>query len=141
MGDITPESVDETATDVGVALRGQGWRQYEAPGPGFAGTMHPRYRSHVPLSLTDHLCCPLEFFQRLWRELRTEDPERIQLYLASYDGQVHAAALRTRVGNEFSYTHGASPHAGRVGLLCFELGLGADAVEMVGEWGYPLRPV
>jgi lipid II:glycine glycyltransferase (peptidoglycan interpeptide bridge formation enzyme) len=27
------------------------------------------------------------------------------------------------------------------GLLRFKTGLGGDAVEMVGEWDYPLRPV
>ncbi|MDN5789469.1 MAG: peptidoglycan bridge formation glycyltransferase FemA/FemB family protein [Micrococcales bacterium] len=233
--DLTPDVVDETATEVAIALRGQGWRQYEATGPGFGGKMNPRYRSHVPLTplhdpSTDHWAglrarldtswrrnlrrstasgvtvemggaldlpvfhrlyvetatrdkfapLPLAFFERLWRELRAEDPKRIELYLASYGGQVHAAAIRTRVGDEFSYTHGASSNAGRrgrpsnalqwrmltdaaaagasvydlrgisdtldpddrlFGLLRFKLGLGADAVEMVGEWDYPLRRV
>ncbi len=229
--DVSPDVVDDTASAVAVTLRRQGWRQYEAAGPGFGGKMHPRYRSQVPLSprtdapgtLEQRLDTswrrnlrratksgvtvatggagdlsafhrlyaetavrdafpplPLEFFERLWRELRAEDPQRVELYLASNDGQVHAAALRTRVGDEFSYTHGASSNTGRdgrpsnalqwrmltdaaaaggsvydlrgisdsldpddplFGLLRFKLGLGADAVEMVGEWDYPLRPV
>lgn len=233
--DLAPDVVDETATAVAITLRRQGWRQYEAPGPGFGGKKSPRFRSHVPLpplrdSSTEHHVglqarldphwrrnlrrattsgvtveqggaldlpafhrlyvetatrdqfapLPLAFFERLWRELKAEDPKRIELYLASYDGQAHAAAIRTRVGDVFSYTHGASSNAGRhgrpsnalqwrmvtdaaaagasvydlrgisdsldphdplFGLLRFKLGLGADAVEMVGEWDYPLRPV
>jgi lipid II:glycine glycyltransferase (peptidoglycan interpeptide bridge formation enzyme) len=123
---------------------------------------------------------PLEFFERMWRSLRDEDPTRLELYLAEREGQAYAAGLRTRVGAAVSYTHGASASAGRewrpsnamqwqmlqdahagganvydlrgisdtldpsdplFGLLRFKTGLGGDAVEMVGEWDFPLRPV
>ncbi len=225
--DVAPDSVDDVASSVVAALRGQGWTQYEAPGPGFGGQMHPRYRSHVPLwpdadpaerldsqwrrnlrrasgsgvqvrtGGPDDLPTfyglyaetagrdgfpplPLEFFERMWGSLTREDPHRLDLYLAGRDGHDYAAALRTRVGTAVSYTHGASGSAGRewrpsnalqwrmlqdahadgasvfdlrgisdtldpgdplFGLLRFKTGLGGDAVEMVGEWDYPLRPV
>jgi lipid II:glycine glycyltransferase (peptidoglycan interpeptide bridge formation enzyme) len=224
--EVPPDAVDPVATAVVDGLRGQGWQQYEAPGPGFGGQMHPRYRSHVPLSPSadpaDRLDSqwrrnlrraaasdvvvttggsgdlpvfyeryaetaardgfpplPLEFFERLWRSLRGEAPERLDLYLASRGGTAYAAALRARVGTAVSYTHGASASSGRewrpsnamqwrmlsdahaggarvydlrgisdtldpadplFGLLRFKTGLGGDAVEMVGEWDYPLRP-
>ena len=48
--DVPPDEVGEVAASVVAALRDQGWTQYEAPGPGFGGQMHPRYRSHVPLA-------------------------------------------------------------------------------------------
>ncbi|MEP6648988.1 MAG: peptidoglycan bridge formation glycyltransferase FemA/FemB family protein [Lapillicoccus sp.] len=225
--DVPPDIVSDVAADVVAALREQGWTQYEAPGPGFGGQMHPRYRSHVPLSPgadpADRLDAqwrrnlrkastsgvvvttggsgdlpvfyemyaetagrdgfpplPLEFFQRMWRSLRSEEEGRLELYLASREGRAYAAALRTRVGWAMSYTHGASSAAGRewrpsnamqwrmltdahsggadvydlrgisdtldpsdplFGLLRFKLGLGGDAVEMAGEWDYPLRPL
>jgi lipid II:glycine glycyltransferase (peptidoglycan interpeptide bridge formation enzyme) len=123
---------------------------------------------------------PVEFFERLWASLSGEDPERLALYLAGRDGHPYAGALRTRVGDVVSCTHGASSAAGRewrpsnamqwrmltdareagatvydlrgisdtldpddplFGLLRFKLGLGGDAVELAGEWEYPLRPV
>ncbi len=225
--DVPPDDVSPIALDVVDALRGLGWTQYEALGPGFGGQMHPRYRSHVPLSPdadpverldrqwrrnlrkasgsgvdvrtggADDLPSfyalyaetagrdgfpplPLEFFERMWASLTGEDPERLALYLAERDGNAHAAALRTQVGDVVSYTHGASSAAGRewrpsnamqwrmltdaraagasvydlrgisdaldpddplFGLLRFKLGLGGDAVELAGEWEYPLRPV
>jgi lipid II:glycine glycyltransferase (peptidoglycan interpeptide bridge formation enzyme) len=225
--DVPPDEVSEAALDVVDALRGLGWTQYEAPGPGFGGKMHPRYRSHVPLSPdadpierldggwrrnlrkaagsgvlirtggVDDLPSfyalyaetagrdgfpplPLEFFERMWASLTGEDTERLALYLASRDGDAYAGALRARVGDVTSYTHGASSAAGRewrpsnamqwrmltdaraagasvydlrgisdtldpndplFGLLRFKLGLGGDAVELAGEWEYPLRPV
>jgi lipid II:glycine glycyltransferase (peptidoglycan interpeptide bridge formation enzyme) len=235
--DLPPDVVDPHAATVAETLRAEGWRQYEAAGPGFGGTMHPRYRCHVPVAEVSgpeglgglearlearldsswrrnlrraaangvsvstgsagHLPVfyrlyaetaardgfpplPPEFFDRLWQSLRSEDPERLELYLASRNGEAHSAALRTRVGDAFSYTHGGSTTAGRpwrpsnvlqwrmladaaaegaavydlrgisdtldpgdplFGLLRFKLGLGGDAVEMLGEWDYPLRPV
>ena len=224
--DVPPDDVSAVTLDVVEALRGSGWTQYEALGPGFGGQMHPRYRSHVPLSpdadpaerldaqwrrnlrkasgsdvvvrtgTADDLPTfyalyaetagrdgfpplPLEFFERMWTSLTGEDPERLALYVAERDGQAYAAALRTRVGDVVSYTHGASSAAGRewrpsnemqwrmltdarvagasvydlrgisdtldpddplFGLLRFKLGLGGDAVELAGEWEYPLRP-
>ena len=122
---------------------------------------------------------PVGYFETMMRDLGAEDPRRVDLYLASRDGQVHAGALLTRVGDEVSYVYGASSDAGRTwrpsnamqwqmlsdaaaggaavydlrgisdtldpddplfGLLRFKLGLGGDAVELVGEWDFPLRP-
>jgi lipid II:glycine glycyltransferase (peptidoglycan interpeptide bridge formation enzyme) len=225
--DLEPDDVDDAATAVVEALRAEGWRQYDAPAAGFGGTMHPRYRSHVPVGDADTLArgldaswrrnlrraaasgvtvslggaadlpafhriysetaerdrfapLPLLFFERMWHHLGSEDPSRIRLYLATRDGELLSAAVRTRVGDRVSYTHGASTGAGRswrpsnalqwrmltdaatdgaavydlrgisdtldpadplFGLLRFKLGLGGDAVELVGEWDYPLRPL
>jgi lipid II:glycine glycyltransferase (peptidoglycan interpeptide bridge formation enzyme) len=158
--DVPPDDVSATTLAVVDALRGLGWTQYEAPGPGFGGRMHPRYRSHVPLSPdadpeerldgqwrrnlrrasgsgvvvrtggADDLPSfyalyaetagrdgfpplPPEFFERMWTSLIGEDPERLALYLAMREGDAYAAALRTRVGDVASYTHGASSAAGR----------------------------
>ena len=224
--EVPPDEVLPAAAAVVDTLRGSGWTQYEAPGPGFGGQMNPRYRSHVPLSpdadpaerldsqwrrnlrratasevvvapgeATDLPTfyglyaetagrdgfppLPIEFFERLWASLRAEDPERVGLYLANRHGQAYAAALLTRVGQRVSYTHGGSSSSGRewrpsnalqwrmladahagganlydlrgisdtldpddplFGLLRFKLGLGGDAVELAGEWEYPLRP-
>lgn len=121
---------------------------------------------------------PIGYFERMMVDLAAEDPRRVDLYLASRDGQVHAGGLLTRVGDEVSYVYGASSNAGRAwrpsnamqwrmlsdaaaggvavydlrgisdtldpgdplfGLLRFKLGLGGDAVELVGEWDFPLR--
>ncbi len=123
---------------------------------------------------------PVTYFERMMRDLAAEDPSRVDLYLAEREGQVHAGALLTRVGDEVSYVYGASSDAGRAwrpsnamqwamlsdahtrgapaydlrgisdtldpadplfGLLRFKLGLGGEAVELVGEWDYALRPL
>lgn len=123
---------------------------------------------------------PVRYFERMMVDLAAEDPRRVDLYLATRDGQVYAGALLTRVGDEVSYVYGASSNAGRAwrpsnavqwrmlsdaaaggatiydlrgisdtldphdplfGLLRFKLGLGGDAVELVGEWDFALRPV
>jgi lipid II:glycine glycyltransferase (peptidoglycan interpeptide bridge formation enzyme) len=225
--DVPPDAVDETAAAVAQALQDQGWRQYEAPAPGFGGQMHPRYRSQVPLAegidperrldaqwrrnlrksrssgiavgpaqaadlpvfygmyletaaRDGFPALPEEFFERLWESLTSEDAGRIELYLASREGEAHAAALQTRVGDAVAYIYGASTTVGRgwrpsnalqwrmlcdaaasgaagydlrgisdtleptdplFGLLRFKLGLGGDAIEMVGEWDYALRPI
>ena len=62
--DVPPDDVSPVALDVVDALRGLGWTQYEAPGPGFGGQMHPRYRSHVPLSPDAD---PVERLDGQWR--------------------------------------------------------------------------
>lgn len=56
---------------------------------------------------------PLAYFQRMWRSLTPEDPDRIRLYLAEHDGTVHAATLWARVNRHCWYTYGASTTAGR----------------------------
>ncbi len=55
----------------------------------------------------------LPYFQRMWRALAAEDPDRIRLYLARHEGQVHAATLWARVNGHVWYTYGASTTAGR----------------------------
>ncbi|MCU0301445.1 MAG: aminoacyltransferase [Candidatus Nanopelagicales bacterium] len=55
----------------------------------------------------------LPYFQRMWSALRAEDPDRIRLYLATHDGELHAATLWARVNRHCWYTYGASTTAGR----------------------------
>ena len=55
----------------------------------------------------------LAYFQRMWRALRAEDPDRIRLYLATHDGTCHAATFWVRVNRHCWYTYGASTTAGR----------------------------
>ncbi len=226
LGDLAPDEVNHGARLLVDDLRRLGWSRYEAPGVGFGGRMHPRYRSHVPLDGSDpsqrvdaswrrnlrraqasgvavrrgapeELATfypvyletarrdgfpplPLTYFTRMMDDLAAEDPDRVSLYLAEREGQVHAGALLTRVGDEVSYVYGASSDAGRpwrpsnamqwamlsdaherrasfydlrgisdtldqtdplFGLLRFKLGLGGEAVELVGEWDYALRPL
>ncbi len=56
---------------------------------------------------------PVDYFERMMRDLAAEQPDRVALYLAERDGQVHAGALATRVGTEVSYVYGASSGAGQ----------------------------
>ncbi|MFF1910160.1 lipid II:glycine glycyltransferase FemX [Streptomyces sp. NPDC058239] len=51
---------------------------------------------------------PLVYFQRMWTALRTEDPDRMRLYLAHHDGETLAAATMLTVGNHVWYSYGAS---------------------------------
>ncbi|WP_327366679.1 lipid II:glycine glycyltransferase FemX [Streptomyces sp. NBC_01217] len=51
---------------------------------------------------------PLVYFQRMWTALRTEDPDRMRLYLAHHEGEVLAAATMLTVGNHVWYSYGAS---------------------------------
>jgi lipid II:glycine glycyltransferase (peptidoglycan interpeptide bridge formation enzyme) len=55
----------------------------------------------------------LPYFERMWKALRAEDPDRIRLYLASHEGTVHAATLWAKVNRHCWYTYGASTTAGR----------------------------
>ncbi|CAN5223122.1 peptidoglycan bridge formation glycyltransferase FemY [soil metagenome] len=148
---------------------------------GGAADLEAFHRIYVETAVRDGFApLPLAYFRRLWQQLQAEDPARVELYLASQDDTVHAAALATRVGRTVSYVYGASTAAGRsarpsnamqwrmlcdaarvagahydlrgisdtldprdplFGLLRFKLGLGADAVELVGEWELALRPL
>ncbi|MFE6978606.1 lipid II:glycine glycyltransferase FemX [Streptomyces sp. NPDC057682] len=51
---------------------------------------------------------PLAYFERMWRELRAEDPGRMRLYLAHHDGEVLSAATMLTVGSHVWYSYGAS---------------------------------
>ncbi len=55
----------------------------------------------------------LAYFQRMWRAMEAEDPERITLYLARHEGHVLAATTMVRVGRHAWYSYGASANAGR----------------------------
>jgi lipid II:glycine glycyltransferase (peptidoglycan interpeptide bridge formation enzyme) len=51
---------------------------------------------------------PLAYFQRMWKALSAEDPDRIRLYLAGHEGEMVAATTMVRVGNHAWYSYGAS---------------------------------
>jgi lipid II:glycine glycyltransferase (peptidoglycan interpeptide bridge formation enzyme) len=53
------------------------------------------------------------YFQRMWRAMEAEDPQRITLYLARHEGRVLAASTLVRVGRHAWYSYGASANAGR----------------------------
>ncbi|NYI05433.1 lipid II:glycine glycyltransferase FemX [Allostreptomyces psammosilenae] len=51
---------------------------------------------------------PLEYFQRQYRALASEDPNRFRLYLAVHEGEVLAATTFITVGEHSWYSYGAS---------------------------------
>ena len=55
----------------------------------------------------------LAYFQRMWRAMEAEDPQRLTLYLARHEGRVLAATTLVRVGRHAWYSYGASSNAGR----------------------------
>lgn len=55
----------------------------------------------------------LGYFQRMWRAMATEDPNRLTLYLARHEGRVVAATTMVRVGDHAWYSYGASTTADR----------------------------
>ncbi|ALO98617.1 tRNA-dependent lipid II--amino acid ligase [Streptomyces hygroscopicus subsp. limoneus] len=56
---------------------------------------------------------PLGYFETMFAALRTEDPERIKLYLAHHQGDLAAATVLVRVGAHAVYAYGASATAKR----------------------------
>ena len=56
---------------------------------------------------------PLEYFQQMWRAMHAEDPGRLALYLADYEGHTLAAATTVTVGARVWYSYGASADVGR----------------------------
>jgi lipid II:glycine glycyltransferase (peptidoglycan interpeptide bridge formation enzyme) len=50
----------------------------------------------------------LTYFQRMWKAMAAEDPNRIRLYLARLDGEALAATTAVRVGAHVWYSYGAS---------------------------------
>jgi len=56
---------------------------------------------------------PLPYFQRMWRAMADEDPERLTLLLARREGTLLAATTLVRVGTHAWYSYGASSTAGR----------------------------
>ncbi len=55
----------------------------------------------------------LAYFQRMWRAMEAEDPQRLTLYLARHEGRVLAATTLVRVGRHAWYSYGASSNTGR----------------------------
>jgi lipid II:glycine glycyltransferase (peptidoglycan interpeptide bridge formation enzyme) len=51
---------------------------------------------------------PLVYFERMWKALSNEDPDRIRLYLAKHEGEVLAATTMVTVGEHVWYSYGAS---------------------------------
>jgi lipid II:glycine glycyltransferase (peptidoglycan interpeptide bridge formation enzyme) len=51
---------------------------------------------------------PLSYFQRMWKALNSEDPNRMRLYLAKHEGEAVAAATMLIVGGHVWYSYGAS---------------------------------
>lgn len=56
---------------------------------------------------------PQAYFERMWDAMTAEDPERITVYLARYQGKVLAATTLVRVGDHAWYSYGASSNEGR----------------------------
>jgi lipid II:glycine glycyltransferase (peptidoglycan interpeptide bridge formation enzyme) len=56
---------------------------------------------------------PLSYFQRMWSAMRSEDPDRIRLYLAEHEDDLVAATTMVRVGTHAWYSYGASSTAKR----------------------------
>lgn len=56
---------------------------------------------------------PLSYFQGMWDAMRSEDEQRITVYLAEHDGKALAATTMVRVGNHVWYSYGASSNDGR----------------------------
>lgn len=56
---------------------------------------------------------PLGYFQKMWDAMQTEDPARISLYLAKWQGKLIASTIMVRVGNHSWYSYGASSTQGR----------------------------
>jgi lipid II:glycine glycyltransferase (peptidoglycan interpeptide bridge formation enzyme) len=56
---------------------------------------------------------PLAYFQRMFRAMTAEDPDRLRLYLAHHEDQLLAATTWVRVGGHVWYSYGASSSTGR----------------------------
>jgi lipid II:glycine glycyltransferase (peptidoglycan interpeptide bridge formation enzyme) len=55
----------------------------------------------------------LAYFQRMWKAMTDEDPERLTLYVARHEGRVLAATTLVKVGAHAWYSYGASSNEGR----------------------------
>lgn len=56
---------------------------------------------------------PLRYFETMFTELSSEEPDRIRLYLARHGDDLVAAAIGVRVGTHMWYSYGASSSAKR----------------------------
>lgn len=55
----------------------------------------------------------VEYFQRMWRAMSAEDPDRLRLFLARHQGRLLAATTMVTVGDHAWYSYGASTTDGR----------------------------
>lgn len=85
---------------------------------------------------------PLEYFETMWDALRSEDPDRIRLYLAEHEGDVIAATTWVRVGEHVWYSYGASTSAKREvrGSNAIQWQMICDAID-AGATVYDLRGI
>lgn len=51
---------------------------------------------------------PLAYFQRMWKAMEAENPDRLRLYLARHEGELLAATTLVTVGDHAWYSYGAS---------------------------------
>ncbi|WP_194895640.1 lipid II:glycine glycyltransferase FemX [Catenulispora pinisilvae] len=51
---------------------------------------------------------PLPYFQRMWKAMEAENPNRLRLYLARHEGELLAATTLVTVGDHAWYSYGAS---------------------------------
>jgi lipid II:glycine glycyltransferase (peptidoglycan interpeptide bridge formation enzyme) len=84
----------------------------------------------------------LEYFERMYRVMSAEDPQRIRVYLAEHDGDVLAATLWIRVGEHAWYSYGASTAAKRElqGSTAIQWRMMRDAL-IAGATVYDLRGI
>ncbi|MDH2414182.1 peptidoglycan bridge formation glycyltransferase FemA/FemB family protein [Nocardioides sp. CER19] len=84
---------------------------------------------------------PPDYFQRAWRALSREAPDRIRLYLARHDGEALAGTLVTRTGGLACYAYGGSAthrrevypsNAAHWRIMCDLLSEGVDVYDMRG---------
>ena len=84
---------------------------------------------------------PLSYFEKMFRELLAEEPDRIRLYLARHEGDLVAATIWVRVGGHTWYSYGASStekrdvrgsNAAQWAMISDSLAAGADVYDLRG---------
>lgn len=101
------------------------------------------HTTYLETAARDHFTPrPLSYFQLMMRELTTEDPDRMRLYLARHEGDLVAATLWIRVGTHAWYSYGASTSAKREvqGSTAIQWQMMRDALE-AGARVYDLRGI
>ncbi|GAA1951648.1 peptidoglycan bridge formation peptidyltransferase VanK-Sc [Nocardioides panacihumi] len=76
---------------------------------GGGGDLEAFHELYVHTAERDHFTPrPLSYFRTMVDAMRSEDPERITLYLARHEGDLVAATILVRVGTHAWYSYGAS---------------------------------
>ncbi len=84
---------------------------------------------------------PLSYFEKMFRALLAEEPDRIRLYLARHEGDLVAATIWVRVGGHTWYSYGASStekrdvrgsNAAQWAMISDSLAAGADVYDLRG---------